>query len=66
MFKVRGYAESDARRAGVLIADTYGGFNLHAMTPAKRESMPGSFALAGSSMPRHREAIATAISAPSV
>jgi GNAT superfamily N-acetyltransferase len=50
----------------VLIADTYGGFNLHAMTPTKRESMLGPFALADSSMPQHREAIATVISAPSV
>jgi len=66
MFKVRRYAESDAIRVGVLIADTYGGFNLSAMTPAKRESMLGPFALAGSSMPEDREAIAAAISAPSV
>jgi GNAT superfamily N-acetyltransferase len=66
MFEVRRYAESDAIRVGVLIADTYGGFNLRAMTPAKRESMLGPFALAGSSMPDDREAIAAAISAPSV
>ncbi|MGB9359866.1 MAG: GNAT family N-acetyltransferase [Acidimicrobiia bacterium] len=66
MFKVRRYAESDAIRVGVLIADTYGGFNLRAMTPAKRESMLGPFALAGSSMPEDQEAIAVAISAPSV
>ena len=66
MFRVRRYAESDAIQVGVLIADTYGGLNLHAMTPAKRESMLGPFAVAGSSMPEDREAIATAISAPSV
>lgn len=50
----------------MLIADTYGGFNLHAMTPTKRQSMLGPFALAGSSMPEDRKAIAAAISAPSV
>lgn len=66
MFKVRRYAESDAIRVGVLIADTHGDFNLHAMTPTKRESMLGPFALAASSMPEDREAIAAAISAPSV
>ena len=66
MFKVRRYVQSDAIRVGVLIADTYGGFNLRAMTPAKRESMLGPFATAGSAMPQHREAIAAAISAPSV
>jgi len=66
MVKIRKYADSDAARVGVLIADTYGDFNLHAMPPAKRESMLGPFALAGSSMPGDREAIASAISAPSV
>jgi len=66
MFKVRRYAASDAIRVGVLIADTYGGFNLNAMTLAKRESMLGPFARAGSSMPGDREVIAVAISAPSV
>jgi len=66
MFKVRSYSESDAVRVGVLIAETYGDFNLHAMTPVKRESMLGPFALAYSSMPEDRKAIAAAISAPSV
>lgn len=66
MFAVRRYAESDAIRVGVLIARTYGGFNLCAVTPGKRESMLGPFARAGSSTPEDREAIAAAISAPSV
>lgn len=66
MVKVRKYIDSDATRVGVLIADTYGDFNLHAMPPVKRETMLGPFALAGSSMPEDREAIAAAISAPSV
>ncbi|MEN8041095.1 MAG: GNAT family N-acetyltransferase, partial [Actinomycetota bacterium] len=66
MYRIRRYAESDAARVGMLIADTYGDFNLHAVTRAKRESMLGPFALAASTMSQHREAIVEAISAPSV
>ena len=60
MVKLRRDADSDAIRVGVLMADTCGGFDLHATTPARRESMLGPFATAGSSMPEDREAIAAA------
>jgi len=49
-----------------LIAETYGKFNLPEMTPEKRASMLGPFACSRSSEPEHRQAIAAAISAPSV
>lgn len=66
IFKVRGYEESDAVRVGMLIATTYGAFNLNRVAPAKRESMLGPFAVAASSMEVDREVVAAAISAPSV
>lgn len=66
MLKIREYTEDDAKQVGILIADTYGDFNLPETTPEEHQSMLGPFALADSSMPEHREAIARAISAPSV
>ena len=66
MLKIRKFTESDAKQVGILIADTYGGFNLPEMTPEKRQSMLGPFAFARSSAPEHREAIVSAIKAPSV
>jgi GNAT superfamily N-acetyltransferase len=66
MYIIRRYQKKDAEQVGVLIADTYGEFNLPEMTPEKRQSMLGPFAHARSSMPGHRKAIASAIGAPSV
>ena len=66
MLKICKFTESDVKQVGILIADTYGDFNLPEMTPEKRESMLGPFAFARSSAPEHREAIASAIEAPSV
>lgn len=66
MFQIRRYVESDAKHVGVLIADTYAGFNLAQMTSEQRTAMSGPFAFARSSLPEHREAVASAISAPSV
>jgi len=65
-FKIRRYKKSDAVRAGILIAETYGGFNLPEMAAEKRASMLGPFAFAHSSAPGHRKSIAQAIEAPSV
>lgn len=66
MFTIRRYQKIDAKQVGILIAETYGDFNLPEMTPVKRESMLGPFAFAHSSVPEHRDAIAEAIEAPSV
>lgn len=66
MFQIRRYTKSDATHVGVLIADTYAEFNLAQMTSEQRTAMLGPFAFACSSLPEHREAVASAISAPSV
>jgi len=66
MFIIRRYQENDAEQVGILIAETYGDFNLPEMTLDKRESMLGPFAFARSSASEHRDAIAGAIRAPSV
>ena len=66
MVAIRRYAKDDTTRVGVLIADTYGEFNLSAMKPEARQSMLGPFAFARSSRSAHRQAVARAISAPSV
>ena len=66
MFTIRRYQKKDASQVGILIAETYGGFNLSEMAPEKRASMLGPFAFARSSEPEHREAIVAAIEAPSV
>jgi GNAT superfamily N-acetyltransferase len=66
MVLVRRYVESDSVRVGVLIADTYGGFNLAAIAPDRRRKMLGPFAFADSSTPTHRTMIANVIDAPSV
>jgi GNAT superfamily N-acetyltransferase len=66
MFTIRRYQKNDAEQVGILIAETYGAFNLPEMTPEKREAMLGPFAFARSSTLEHREAIAEAIEAPSV
>jgi len=66
MFTIRRYQENDAEPVGILIAETYGNYNLPEMSPEKRKSMLGPFAFARSSDPEHREAIVQAIEAPSV
>jgi GNAT superfamily N-acetyltransferase len=65
-FVIRRYKNSHAPGVGILIAETYGDFNLPGMNPEKRASMLGPFAFAHSSAREHREAIAQAIEAPSV
>ena len=66
MFTIRRYQENDTEQVGILIAETYGNFNLPGMRPEKQASMLGPFAFADSSAPERREAIANAIEAPSV
>lgn len=66
MFTIRRYQKNDAEQVGILIAETYGDFDLPGMRPEKRASMLGPFAFAHLSAPERREAIAAAIEAPSV
>jgi len=63
---IRPFAEGEAEEVGVLIADTFGAYNLSVMTPGVRQIMLGPFAFARSALPEHREAVATAIVAPVV
>jgi len=66
IFTIRRYQETDADQVGVLIAETYGSYNLSDVLPEKRTSMLGPFAFANSPNPEHKVAIAKAIEAPSV
>jgi GNAT superfamily N-acetyltransferase len=66
VLEIHEYTETDTERIGVLIADSYGEFNLADMTPERRDLMLGPFAFARSPLAVHREAISDAISAPSV
>jgi len=66
MFTIRRYRKKDTEQVGILIAETYGDFNLSEIEPEKRQSMLGPLAFARASMPEHKEAIAEAIEAPSV
>ena len=66
IFTIRRYQETDADQVGVLIAQTYGNYNLSAVSPEKRTSMLGPFAFANSPDPEHKETISKAIEAPSV
>jgi GNAT superfamily N-acetyltransferase len=58
---IRDYCEGDARDVGVLIADTYGAFNLSFAPPAERGALLGPFQHARSPEKAHQEAIARAI-----
>jgi GNAT superfamily N-acetyltransferase len=58
---IRPYRETDADCVGVLIADTYGEFNLAFATPEERGKLLGPFRYARSSDPAHRQAIAQVI-----
>ncbi|MCP3974557.1 MAG: GNAT family N-acetyltransferase [bacterium] len=66
MVTIRRYAQNDGAQVGVLIADTYGEFNLAGLSREARQSMLGPFAHAHSSRPQHRVAVGRAILAPSV
>jgi GNAT superfamily N-acetyltransferase len=66
MITIRDYCESDAESVGVLIADTYGEFNLSFVSPQARGLFLGPFQHARSPDRSHQEAIAQVISAPMV
>jgi GNAT superfamily N-acetyltransferase len=66
LLAIRPYQESDAQRVGVLIADTYGKYNLSEFSNSQRDEMLGPFLYARSAEPSHRQAIADAIHAPTV
>jgi GNAT superfamily N-acetyltransferase len=66
MLTIRRYKQSDAKRAGVLIADTYNEFNLSEFTLEQQKVMLGPFFYARSAEPAHQKAIADALRAPTV
>ncbi len=59
----RPYKEGDAERIGVLIADTFGEYNLSYASPEERQLLLGPFRNARSADPAHKEAIADIIQA---
>lgn len=61
MITIRPYQEGDAERIGILIADTFGEFNLAFASPDERQLLLGPFRNARSADPAHREAIARVI-----
>jgi predicted N-acetyltransferase YhbS len=60
---IRPYREGDARRVGILIADTFGEFNLSYASRNERQLLLGPFRNARSADPAHQEAIARVIQA---
>jgi len=63
MVTVRSYREGDARVVGMLIADTYGRYNLHELDEGERANHLGPFAHARSPSREHHETIARMIRA---
>jgi hypothetical protein len=63
---IRPYRESDAQSVGLLIADTYGEFNLAFAPPGERGPFLGPFQHARSPSPEHQEAITRTIRAEMV
>jgi GNAT superfamily N-acetyltransferase len=63
---IRRYKQSDARRVGVLVADTYNEFNLSEFTLEQQKVRLGPFFYARSSKAAHQKAIADALRAPIV
>jgi len=63
---IRPYREADAGRVGILIADTFGDFNLYYASPEEKQLLLGPFRHARSPDPSHREAIARVIQAEMV
>ncbi|MCP4540559.1 MAG: GNAT family N-acetyltransferase [Chloroflexi bacterium] len=66
MITIRDYLESNAKNVGILIADTYGEFNLSFVPPEERIPFLGPFQYARSLDKSHQEAISQVISAPMV
>lgn len=63
MISIRDYQDQDAPSLGVLIADTFGTFNLAHVSAEARDRFLGPFRHARSDAPGHRQAIADVIRA---
>ncbi len=63
MIIYRLYQESDAERIGILIADTFGNYNLSYASPEERQLLLGPFRNARSADPAHKQEIANIIQA---
>ena len=61
MIRIRTYDESDAESVGLLVADTYGEFNLDFASPEEKAKLLGPFQFARSTDEAHRLAITQAI-----
>lgn len=66
MVTLRPYRETDAHDVGILIADTFGGYNLAYASPEERDLLLGPFRHARSADPAHRAAIAEVLRAAMV
>ncbi len=66
MITIREYRESDAVPVGILIANTYGAFNLSYASPEEKKAFLGPFQHARSTEKAHLEAIAKVIRAAMV
>ncbi|MBN1964290.1 MAG: GNAT family N-acetyltransferase [Anaerolineae bacterium] len=63
MITVRPYQVSDARAVGIVIADTFGGFNLATFPPEQQAALLGPFYHARSLDPAHQQRIADVLQA---
>jgi GNAT superfamily N-acetyltransferase len=66
MILIRDYFESDAVNVGILIADTYGEYNLTFASPEQKRALLGPFQFARSLDASHQEEIANVIQASMV
>ena len=66
MVRVRNYAEEDAAKVGILIADTYGEYNLSFASPEQKKAFLGPFHFARSPEKSHQGGIAKVIKASMV
>jgi len=64
MIKIRNYKQSDSKKVGRLIADTYSEFNLSFASPEDQALMLGPFRHARSSDGAHQAAIAEILQSP--
>jgi GNAT superfamily N-acetyltransferase len=63
MINIRNYHESDSKHVGILIADTYGKFNLDFAAPEELGKLLGPFRHAHSTEKVHQDAIAEILKA---
>jgi GNAT superfamily N-acetyltransferase len=64
MITIRNYTERDAPAVGILIADTYGEFNLDFADPAELKLLLGPFYYARSQEPAHQQVIVEILRSP--